>query len=101
MRFIQKIMAWLDIATVYSSVFDTDKYAVSIYMAEEKDLKKICETYDSKIDSLVGAKKRISEEYNLEELGLQKKLESIDDAIKFLNVRKLQHIDKFESTKAK
>ena len=101
MRLIQKLMAWLDIVTAYSSIHDTDKYVLSIDLVKEEDLKKICETYDSKVDSLTRAKKRISQEYNLEELGLQKKLGSIDDAIDFLNTRKQQHIDKFESAKVK
>lgn len=40
MRFIQMFRAWIDIATAYSSAYDTDRYVLSIDMLEEKDLKK-------------------------------------------------------------
>ena len=101
MKFIRKMVASLDIDGAYARIYDIEKYVYSEMVNGGASIDKVNQIYDYGVTLLTESKQRISTEYNLEELGLQKKLGKLDEAVDMLMVRKQLYINKLMSNKTK
>ena len=96
MRFIQKIRAKFDISSLYYTLHDCECVTAERLVDGESTPEEAVETYDMLISLGVEGRQKVSQKYNIEELGLEKSLNRIDKVINFMGKRKKQVVDYYK-----